>query len=190
MLSLSFHFFNPVLAADLFHSLYQAEQAYYRRGNEACQNDSVVCLYTPVSQSVPKMEGIYATGGILFWGCTFCGVYIPCISSHARGSYRRRFRSLLLCPLSVERYYFLLLVDSDVPLNLCDNSEPNPFGIQTLVKIRRCFILCEMCDVKRVLLIVDYFLLPQLFKVLAVCCSTLSKSFYPLQKCPFELDLG
>ena len=28
---------------------------------------SVVCLYTPVSPSVPEMEGIYATGGILFF---------------------------------------------------------------------------------------------------------------------------
>ena len=28
--------------------------------------DSVVCLYTPVLLSVPEMEGIYATGGILF----------------------------------------------------------------------------------------------------------------------------
>ena len=25
-----------------------------------------LCLYTPVSPSVPEMEGIYATGGILF----------------------------------------------------------------------------------------------------------------------------
>ena len=44
--------------------------------------------------------------------CTFGGVYIPCIYSHARWSYRRRFRSLLLCPLSVERYCIPLLVDS------------------------------------------------------------------------------
>ena len=73
---------------------------------------SVVCLYTPVSPSVPKMEGINATGGILFLRMYFDGVYIPCIYSHARWSYRRRFRSLLLCPLSVERYYFPLFVDS------------------------------------------------------------------------------
>ena len=69
---------------------------------------SVVCLYTPVSPSVFDMEGVHATGGILFWDCTFGGVYVPCIYSHARWSYRRRFRSLLLCPLSVERYYFPL----------------------------------------------------------------------------------
>ena len=77
---------------------------------------SVVCLYTPLSPSVPEMEGIYDTGGTLFCfvflGCTFGGVYIPCIYSHARWSYRRRFTSLLLCPLSVERYYFPLFVDS------------------------------------------------------------------------------
>ena len=59
-----------------------------------------------------EMEGIGATGGILFFfgGCTFGVVYIPCIYSHARWSYRRRFKSLLLCPLSVERYYFPSLV--------------------------------------------------------------------------------
>ena len=73
------------------------------------QIGSVVCLYTPVSPSVPEMDGIYATGGILFGGgCAFRGVNIPCIYSHARWSYRRRFRSLLLCPLSAERYYFPL----------------------------------------------------------------------------------
>ena len=32
------------------------------------QIGSVVCLYTPVSPSVPEMDGIYATGGILFGG--------------------------------------------------------------------------------------------------------------------------
>ena len=51
-------------------------------------------------------------GGILFWGWTFGGVYIPCIYSHARWSYLRRFRSLLLCPLSFARYYFPLFVVS------------------------------------------------------------------------------
>ena len=41
---------------------------------------------------------------------TLGGVYIPCIYSHARWSYRKRLRSLLLCPLSVELYYFPLFV--------------------------------------------------------------------------------
>ena len=50
-------------------------------------------------------------GHPFFGGCTFGGVYIPCIYSHARWSYRRRFRSLL-CPLFVERYHFPLFVDS------------------------------------------------------------------------------
>ena len=66
------------------------------------------------SGSVPKMEGIYSTSGACgsvpkreeytqlgghlgvclkwreythtfpFWGCTFCGIYAPCIYSHAR----------------------------------------------------------------------------------------------------------
>ena len=73
---------------------------------------SVVCLYTALSVRVPEMEGLFATGGILFWGCTFGGVCVPCIYSHAGWSYCRRFRSLLLCPLSVECYYFPLFVDS------------------------------------------------------------------------------
>ena len=51
------------------------------------------------------------TGGIPFRGYTFGGVYIPCIYSHAWCTYCRRFRSLSLCPLSVERYYFPLFVD-------------------------------------------------------------------------------
>ena len=46
------------------------------------------------------------------WVCTFGEVYLPCSYSHARWSYRRRFRSLLLCFLSVERYYFFLFLDS------------------------------------------------------------------------------
>ena len=36
--------------------------------------DSVVCLYTPVSPSMPEVDGIYASGGILSWRCTFDGV--------------------------------------------------------------------------------------------------------------------
>ena len=78
---------------------------------------SVVCLYTPVSPSVPEMEGNIPLGGILFWGCIFGGVYIPSIYSHARWSYRRRFRSLLSRPLSVERYYFPLFVDLKTKFN-------------------------------------------------------------------------
>ena len=39
-------------------------------------------------------------------------VYVPCVYLHARWSYRWRFRPLLLCPLSVERYYLPLLVDA------------------------------------------------------------------------------
>ena len=43
--------------------------------------------------------------------CTFGGVYVPCIYSHARWSYRRLFRSLSLRPLSVDRYCFPLIVE-------------------------------------------------------------------------------
>ena len=38
------------------------------------------------------------------------GVYVSCIYLHARWGYRRRFRSLLSRPLSVERNYFPLLI--------------------------------------------------------------------------------
>ena len=44
--------------------------------------------------------------------CTLGGVYVSCIYSHARWSYHRRFRSLLLCPLSVELSYFPSFLDS------------------------------------------------------------------------------
>ena len=40
-----------------------------------------------------------------FWGCNFGGVYISCIYSHARWSFHRRLRSLLLCPFSVVRLF-------------------------------------------------------------------------------------
>ena len=51
---------------------------------------SVVCLYTPVSPSVPGMEGINATGGTSFIkdNYTLGGVYVPCIDTHARWSGR------------------------------------------------------------------------------------------------------
>ena len=40
---------------------------------------------------------------VFFLSCTVGGVYVACIYSHARWSYRGRFRSLLLCPVSTER---------------------------------------------------------------------------------------
>ena len=52
---------------------------------------------------------------------TFGGVYVPCIYSHAKWSYGRQFRSLLLCPLSVERYQFPLFV----ALSLCHTRNVN-----------------------------------------------------------------
>ena len=64
-------------------------------------------LQSKLSLSVPAMEGIYSTRGILFWGCTFGEV----IYSHARWSYLRQFRSLFLCTLSVECYYLFVFVD-------------------------------------------------------------------------------
>ena len=57
--------------------------------------------------------------------------------------------------------------------------------IVALYEVASC--LCEIRDVK-CLLTANDFLLLQLFKLLSVCCITLLKSFYPLQKCPFELD--
>ena len=75
---------------------------------------SVACLYTPVSPSVPEMEGIYVTGGILFFRMYLLVEFIYLVFTlHARWELpQRRFRSLSLCPLSVERYYFPLFVDS------------------------------------------------------------------------------
>ena len=81
-----------------------------------------------VSLSVSEMEGTYyTTGGILLWGCTFGGVYVLCIYLHARRSYRRRFRSLLFRPLSVERCYFSLFVDSTQALlaSFCFSLHPS-----------------------------------------------------------------
>ena len=79
---------------------------------------SVVCLYIPVSPSVRETEAIllYMPLGaslflVFFGGCAFGGVYVPCIYSQANWSSRRQFRSLLLCPMFVERYYFPSLVD-------------------------------------------------------------------------------
>ena len=43
---------------------------------------------------------------------TSSGCYIPCVYLHARWSYCRWFRFLLLCPSSVKCCYFPLLVDS------------------------------------------------------------------------------
>ena len=70
--------------------------------------------------SVPETENIYASwgeGGIeggghsslrihLWW--KLCTLYL--LVCHV--DYRRRFRSLLLCPLPVERHYFPSIVDS------------------------------------------------------------------------------
>ena len=59
-----------------------------------------------------KFSEIFVAEGFPLSLC-FGGVYVPCIYSHARRGNRRRFSSLLLCPLSVGRYYFPLFVDSD-----------------------------------------------------------------------------
>ena len=67
---------------------------------------SVACLYTPESLSVPEMEGIYATGGIPFEDVPLMEFIYLVFYSHARWSYHRWFKSLLLCPLSVECLLF------------------------------------------------------------------------------------
>lgn len=64
---------------------------------------SVICLYTLVLLSVPEIEGIYATGiYIYFLEIPLVEFVYPVNYSHARWSYGRQFRSLLLLPLSVE----------------------------------------------------------------------------------------
>ena len=59
---------------------------------------SFVYLYAPVSPSVPEMEYICHWGLPFFFffrkKCTFGGVYVPCIYSHARWSWR--FRSVVV----------------------------------------------------------------------------------------------
>ena len=70
-----------------------------------------LCAQLLCHQVCLKWEDVYATGGVLVWGCTCGGVYIPRIYLHARWSYRRQFRPLLLRPLSVKHYYFPLFAD-------------------------------------------------------------------------------
>ena len=72
---------------------------------------SVVCLYTPVSPCVSEMEGMYVNAG-RGGGHIFLRMCSPRIYWYAGWSYFSRFRSLLLSPLSVERYQSPLFVDS------------------------------------------------------------------------------
>ena len=76
---------------------------------------SVRWLDIPVLPSVPKMEYNMPLGAIFFSrGCTFVGIYVCYVHhSHARLSYHRWFRSLLLCPSFVKYCYFPFFVDSD-----------------------------------------------------------------------------
>ena len=59
---------------------------------------SVWCLYTPVSPSVPEMEGVYATGGASFWGdgpqAEFMYLVFSCMPGE---SYHRQLGSLTFC---------------------------------------------------------------------------------------------
>ena len=61
-------------------------------------------------------------GASFFEDVPSCGVYVFCIYSRARWSYRGRLRSLLLCPLSVERYYFPSFVDFGRVFRCCLHS--------------------------------------------------------------------
>ena len=54
--------------------------------------------FVPEMASMPM--GIFLVL-LFFLECKCCWSYVPCIYSHARCSYRRRFRSRLLCPLSL-----------------------------------------------------------------------------------------
>ena len=60
-------------------------------------------------------------------GCTFGGVYVPCIYSHASWSYHTRFRTLLLCPLSDERYHLPLFADSSVYKHISNSFHSSGF---------------------------------------------------------------
>ena len=71
----------------------------------------VVCLYTAVSLSVPEMEGIYATGGILFEDVPLVE-FIYLVFTRTTGGVAVGDSGLFcLSPLSVERYYFPLFVN-------------------------------------------------------------------------------
>ena len=65
-----------------------------------------------MSPSVPEMEGIYMPLGASFFEDVPLVELIYLVFTRFPGCDSRRFRSLLLCPLSVERYYFPLFVDS------------------------------------------------------------------------------
>ena len=80
--------------------LYTCRSAY--RGLKACRRLNVI-----FSSVTPLLHSARIQLAKEKWIVCFCGVYVPCIYSHARWSYRGRFRSSLLCPLSVKRYYFL-----------------------------------------------------------------------------------
>ena len=64
---------------------------------------------------------------------------MPGTYSHARWSYRKRFRSLLLCPLSIERYYFPWFVDPNYGFNLPSrlHSEQRSNGTPLISEINR-----------------------------------------------------
>ena len=87
----------------------------------------VLCLFTLVLPSVPYKEGVHATGKHSFFFSFFFregGGGVPLmeflyaiftrISSEC---YRGRFMSLL-CTISVERYYFPLLIHVSVVVHL------------------------------------------------------------------------
>ena len=59
--------------------------------------NSVFCLRTPLSTSLPDMEGISTTGGILFEDVPMVHFMYLVFTCIPRESYHRRLRSLLLC---------------------------------------------------------------------------------------------
>ena len=75
---------------------------------------------------------------------TVGGFYVHCIYSNASGSYRRQFRFLFLCPLSVECYWFLLFDFSRRLVSLSEtdhewNDKAKFDSLQTLKLATSCF---------------------------------------------------
>ena len=92
-----------------------ADVHFAANGNLTCCCSNKI-IFTVTRAPLAFTCRIFGDAWATFDGNPFLRMYlwwsfIPCIYSHARWSSRRQFRSLLLCPSSVQRYYFPLFVD-------------------------------------------------------------------------------
>ena len=88
-------------------------------------------------------------GDNLSWGCTFGGVYVPCIYSHARWWYRRRFRSVvvsLACWMLLTPCFGVAFVT--VQQRRCGSKVDRVLGLTLctcLVTIPQKLVFCWIC---------------------------------------------